>query len=688
MACRRKAVASALLFGGLALPALPPRHRQPGRATASTRSSASLFTLPLAGLLAEPGPARPARRRARDARGRRRRRLRGRAGPAHRPRLGRRGPGGAVRRRARPARRPLPHRRRLALHPPPVRGRQGPRPVGRRRHLPPRPPAGGPARSAATTGSSRPRAPGSGRRPCAGGSRPAGRSGASSPQRAGHQPGARPAASSPGPGHVRGLPQHPPPARPPARTAGVPRAPAAGGPGAAERALPAPAARASSRRFALWLPFADRAREPATRCGSPCRSWPRTSCSRSRCSSRSSTTGPARLRATGSSPRAASRTSPSSCPTVGRDDRARAPHDRVRPAPGLARRSGCSSSSATTRDSDLMRALAHQLAAAHAPARIQYLRPPRRGTPGAQGGRQGGQPQRGAGPPRRARARHRLHRDARRRRPRGRPPLPAPLRRSARGGPGGRLRADGQGGVVSRGDPFDNLQPHFFRGSMLARHAANAVFPCGSGLVWRRTALEDIGGFPTWNLVEDLQSGVEALAGAGAGVYLPIRGAVGQHAPEDLPNAYKQRGTWAVDTIRLLLWGDLRGLSLRQRLHFAELGLFYLQSFATLVFLACPVLGLATGLYPLQTSYGGLRAAFLALRGRDRAPARRPRRGSALRGALAGAAAVGRPRARLRAGLRPRRPRWPEPQARLPRDAQARRAPLALARVRCPSSCC
>ena len=35
--------------------------------------------------------------------------------------------------------------------------------------------------------------------------------------------------------------------------------------------------------------------------------------------------------------------------------------------------------------------------------------------------------------------------------------------------------------VVSRGDPFDNLQPHFFRGSMLARHAANAVFPCGSG---------------------------------------------------------------------------------------------------------------------------------------------------------------------------------------------------------------
>lgn len=156
---------------------------------------------------------------------------------------------------------------------------------------------------------------------------------------------------------------------------------------------------------------------------------------------------------------------------------------------------------------------------------------------------------------------------------------------------------------VAPGDPFDNLQLHFFRGSMQARHAANAVFPCGSGLVWRRAALEDIGRFPTWNLVEDLQSGVEALRRGWRGVYVPIVGALGQHAPEDLPNAFKQRGTWALDTVRLLLWGDLKGLTLRQRLHFAELGLFYLQSFATLVFVACPIIGFAAGRYPLDTSY-------------------------------------------------------------------------------------
>jgi cellulose synthase (UDP-forming) len=158
---------------------------------------------------------------------------------------------------------------------------------------------------------------------------------------------------------------------------------------------------------------------------------------------------------------------------------------------------------------------------------------------------------------------------------------------------------------VSRGDPFDNLQPHFFRGAMFARNASNAVFPCGSGLLWRREALEDIGRFPTWNVVEDLQSGVEALRRGWRGLYLPIRGAVGQHAPEDLTNVYKQRGTWALDTMRLLVWGNLSGLTLRQRLHFADLGLFYVQSFSTLLFIACPVISFLAGIYPLQTQSSG-----------------------------------------------------------------------------------
>lgn len=147
---------------------------------------------------------------------------------------------------------------------------------------------------------------------------------------------------------------------------------------------------------------------------------------------------------------------------------------------------------------------------------------------------------------------------------------------------------------VSAGDPFNNWEPMFYRGQMLARNAADAVFPCGSGLVWRRTALREIGDFPTWNLVEDVQSGLEALRRGWSGMYLPIVGAVAQHAPEDVPNFYKQRGTWAIDTVRLMVWCRLKGLNLRQRAQFWEMLVFYLNAFTAFVYIpsvVCALLG-------------------------------------------------------------------------------------------------
>ncbi|HEX8981811.1 MAG TPA: glycosyltransferase [Ktedonobacterales bacterium] len=154
---------------------------------------------------------------------------------------------------------------------------------------------------------------------------------------------------------------------------------------------------------------------------------------------------------------------------------------------------------------------------------------------------------------------------------------------------------------VSRGDPFGNQERFFYCAAMLGRNAANAVFPCGSGLVWKREALQAIGGFPTWNLVEDLQSGIEALRMGWRGIYLPIVGAIAQHAPEDIPNLYKQRGVWALDTMRLMFWGKWHGLNLRQRLHFWETGLFYVQSLTTLVIIGTLIVSYIIGQFPLAT---------------------------------------------------------------------------------------
>lgn len=154
---------------------------------------------------------------------------------------------------------------------------------------------------------------------------------------------------------------------------------------------------------------------------------------------------------------------------------------------------------------------------------------------------------------------------------------------------------------VSAGDPFNNRESFFYRGQMLSRNAANAVFPCGSGVVWRRAALADIGEFPVWNLVEDLHSGFEALKRGWEGMYLPIVGAVGQHSPEDVPNVYKQRGTWAIDTTRLLIWKRWKGLNLRQRAQFLEMLLFYVNGFTVLVYIPAVAASLV-GVIPLESS--------------------------------------------------------------------------------------
>ena len=157
--------------------------------------------------------------------------------------------------------------------------------------------------------------------------------------------------------------------------------------------------------------------------------------------------------------------------------------------------------------------------------------------------------------------------------------------------------------MVSPGDPFGNMQPRFYRGLMLSKHATNSVFPCGSGLVWRKQALDKIGGFPTWNLVEDLYSGYVAMQHGFKGSYLPIVGAIGQVAPEDIPNVYKQLGTWALDTMRMFVWKNpwlVKGLTFQQRMHFSEMGLWYLSSFAQLILFITPSICLFSRNYPLR----------------------------------------------------------------------------------------
>jgi hypothetical protein len=239
---------------------------------------------------------------------------------------------------------------------------------------------------------------------------------------------------------------------------------------------------------------------------------------------------------------------------------------------------------------------------------------------------------------------------------------------------------------VSAGDPFNNRESGFYRGQMLARNSANAVFPCGSGVVWRRTALRHIGEFPTWNLVEDLQSGVEALRRGWRGMYLPIVGAVGQHSPEDVPNVYKQRGTWAIDTVRLIVWRGLSGLRLRQRAHFIGMLMDYLNAFTVFVYVPaviCALLGVSPIVDSGSATSPTCSPSCWPPRSGCSSSTRPTTTGAATSGAPSGrcgrCGSCGRACPHLHQGHRPGAPRRTEPQARLQGDPQARRPQVALA---------
>jgi cellulose synthase (UDP-forming) len=149
-------------------------------------------------------------------------------------------------------------------------------------------------------------------------------------------------------------------------------------------------------------------------------------------------------------------------------------------------------------------------------------------------------------------------------------------------------------------DPFGTRDRLFYDVFQVGRNGFEAAMACGSGVIWRMDAVRKIGGFSTWNVVEDLTTSYHLHAAGYKSEYLNEVLSIGL-APDDIPGLLKQRGTWAVDTWRLFLFDNpvfKKGLTVKQRAQYTELGLFYATSalFTPLLMLV-PLVSLITGYY-------------------------------------------------------------------------------------------
>ncbi|MDX6679633.1 MAG: hypothetical protein QOE31_3685 [Solirubrobacteraceae bacterium] len=170
---------------------------------------------------------------------------------------------------------------------------------------------------------------------------------------------------------------------------------------------------------------------------------------------------------------------------------------------------------------------------------------------------------------------------------------------------------------LDSGDLLGHQEALFYSAIQPVKDRDNAAFSCGNGVAYRRSALDEIGGFSEWNLVEDVHTSYELHARGWSSVYVPVPVSVGT-APSTAAEMASQRLRWATDSLRMFFWDNpllKRGLTLRQRLHYLHTTGWYLVAAAHLVFLLSPIASILLGVRLLapgtETTYGLLLALYL-----------------------------------------------------------------------------
>lgn len=156
-------------------------------------------------------------------------------------------------------------------------------------------------------------------------------------------------------------------------------------------------------------------------------------------------------------------------------------------------------------------------------------------------------------------------------------------------------------------------QELFFGPICRGKDARGAAFMCGTNMVLRRSALDEVGGLCETNIAEDFVTSLLLHRKGWQSVYVPEVLAVGL-APEDFGSYYKQQHRWARGSLEVLFrFNPLfsRGLTLSQRIEYLNAAGFWLSGVVVLMNACLPLVFFYTGTTPLIVSTMALAAAFL-----------------------------------------------------------------------------
>ena len=132
----------------------------------------------------------------------------------------------------------------------------------------------------------------------------------------------------------------------------------------------------------------------------------------------------------------------------------------------------------------------------------------------------------------------------------------------------------------------------------------NAAFFCGSCGLLRRAALDDVGGFSTMSITEDMETSIKLHARGWRSVYHGETLAFGL-APASAGQYHVQRLRWgqgAMQILRNLNPLGVRGLTWPQRIMYFSSTLSYVDGLQKLIFYLAPLMFLYTGIMPVRVS--------------------------------------------------------------------------------------
>ncbi len=156
-------------------------------------------------------------------------------------------------------------------------------------------------------------------------------------------------------------------------------------------------------------------------------------------------------------------------------------------------------------------------------------------------------------------------------------------------------------------------QSIFYSLILPGRDRWNAAFFCGSCAVLRRKALDDIGGFATETVTEDMHTSIKLHAKGWKSVYHRESLAYGLAAQELRP-FHNQWLRWGIGTMQVFVKDNplfIKGLTLPQRICYMSTITFYLDGFQKFIYYISPAIVLFTGVFPIMTNNLGLMIRFV-----------------------------------------------------------------------------